>query len=58
MPTVAEAIVGTLARLGIPRISFDHYGILAYCSPVVPEHAHYDLAGTAGPKGPDHAPTG
>jgi uncharacterized protein (TIGR00661 family) len=24
------------ARLGIPRISFDHYGILAYCRPPIP----------------------
>jgi hypothetical protein len=26
--------------------------------PVVAEHAYYDLAETAEPKGPDHAPTG
>jgi uncharacterized protein (TIGR00661 family) len=24
------------ARLGIPRISFDHFGILAYCRPPIP----------------------
>jgi uncharacterized protein (TIGR00661 family) len=24
------------ARLGVPRISFDHYGILAYCRPPIP----------------------
>jgi uncharacterized protein (TIGR00661 family) len=24
------------ARLGIPRISFDHFGILAYCRPTIP----------------------
>ncbi len=26
------------ARLGIPRISFDHFGILAYCRPAIPWH--------------------
>ncbi len=26
------------ARLGIPRISFDHFGILAYCRPPIPWH--------------------
>jgi uncharacterized protein (TIGR00661 family) len=26
----------TAARLGIPRISFDHFGILAYCRPPIP----------------------
>jgi uncharacterized protein (TIGR00661 family) len=24
------------ARLGIPRISFDHFGVLAYCRPAIP----------------------
>jgi uncharacterized protein (TIGR00661 family) len=24
------------ARLGIPRISFDHFGVLAYCRPTIP----------------------
>jgi uncharacterized protein (TIGR00661 family) len=24
------------ARLGVPRISFDHFGVLAYCRPVIP----------------------
>src|SRR5262249_9814392 len=27
---------GAAARLGVPRISFDHYGILAYCRPPIP----------------------
>jgi uncharacterized protein (TIGR00661 family) len=26
----------TAARLGVPRISFDHFGILAYCPPPMP----------------------
>jgi uncharacterized protein (TIGR00661 family) len=26
------------ARLGVPRISFDHFGVLAYCRPPLPWH--------------------
>jgi uncharacterized protein (TIGR00661 family) len=42
----AEAFTHRVARaLKIPRIGFDHFGIMVYCKPWVPWYDHFRMAG-------------